>query len=165
MWSDSAWCLKSHVWDVQCAHESTHTNTHTRYFKASRFIFYLLFYLFNAILFYLIAYLINDGCSSFSPSKPNRTSALQSERAKIHSCIQGKATLMWAGVKIQPTVRRELMEMGPAEAGCEWAGCWVPVTLPKQQHTQLWYHARTTDPAEKPHSENEMVPLEEMSFH
>lgn len=29
MWSDSAWCSKSHVWDVQCTHESTHTNTHT----------------------------------------------------------------------------------------------------------------------------------------
>lgn len=43
------------------------------------------------------------------------------------------------------------------------AGC--QMTLPKQQHTQLWYHAWTTDPAEKPHSENEMVPLEEMSFH
>ena len=52
---------------------------------------------------------------------------LQSQRAKnLLMCIQGKATLMWAGIKIQSTVKRELMEMGLAEAKCEWAGRWVP---------------------------------------
>lgn len=48
------------------------------------------------------------------------------EGQNLLTCIQGKATLMWAGVKIQSTERRELMEMGLVEAGCEWAGRWVP---------------------------------------
>lgn len=48
------------------------------------------------------------------------------EGQNLLTCMQGKATLMWAGVKIQSTVWRELMEMGPSEAGRERAGRWVP---------------------------------------
>lgn len=58
-------------------------------------------------------------------SKPDFSSPVGEGQNPL-TCVQEKATLMWAGVKIQPIERRELMEMGPAEEGHRWAGHWVP---------------------------------------